>query len=127
MQLDYIENVNAYGDNIVRLYDFDKSQAEKFRQAIQQTIVKNKKQLDLSTLDYILPRNCHLTLRISDTDEGMITTDDINFFCDLTFEGYEKMLVLLEPFCKKETKGYQWLYDDIDTQIDFLFSPGGTW
>lgn len=45
MQLDYIENVNEYGDSIVRLYDFDKAQAEKFRQAIQQTIIAKKKNL----------------------------------------------------------------------------------
>ena len=37
MQLDYIENINEYGDNIVRLYDFNKAEATKFRQAIQET------------------------------------------------------------------------------------------
>jgi hypothetical protein len=36
------------------------------------------------------------------------------------------MVALLDPFCNKETKGYQWLYD-IDSDIDFLFSPAGTW
>ena len=49
MKLDYIDNVNEYGDNIVRLYDFDKSHAEKFRQTIQDTIILNKKDLDLSS------------------------------------------------------------------------------
>ena len=42
MQLDYIDNINAYGDNIVRLYDFDSAQAGKLRQLIQQTLVLNK-------------------------------------------------------------------------------------
>lgn len=126
MNLDYIDNINEYGDNIVRLYDFDKAQAEKFREAIKQTIIANKKNLDLATLDFIQARNCNLTLRISAEDEGISTSDKINFFCDLTQKGYEQMLTLLEPFCKKETKGYQWLYD-IDSQTDFLFSPGGTW
>jgi hypothetical protein len=126
MRLDYIDNVNEYGDNIVRLYEFDKSQAERFRQAIQETIIANKKDLDLSTIDFIQNRNCNLTLRISVEDIGIITTDKETFFCDLTLQGYAKMVSLLNPFCNRETIGYQFLYD-VDSSTDFLFSPGGTW
>ena len=126
MQLDYTDNINEYGDNIVRLYDFDSSQADKFRQAVKQTLITNKKPLDLTTLDFIQARNCNLTLQISAEDEGIITSDEENFFCNLTIKGYEQLVALLEPFCKKEKKGYQTLYD-IDSQTDFLFSPAGTW
>jgi len=126
MTLDYIDNINSYGENIVRLYNFNKLQAVKFSQAIQQIIISNKKQLDLSTLDFIEARNCNLILRIANEDVGMVSSDKINFFCDLTIKGFENMVLLLEPFCSKETKGYQWLYD-IDNLTDFLFSPGGTW
>jgi len=126
MQLDYIDKINEFGDNIVRLYDFDSSQANKFQQLIKQTIVIDKKPLDLSTIDFIQARNCNLILRISDEDAGILRSGKHKFFCDLTIEGYEHMVSLLEPFCKKETKGYQWLYE-IDSQTDFLFSPGGTW
>ena len=126
MQLDYIDKINEFGDNIVRLYAFDSSQADKFRQIVKQIILTDKKQLDLSTVDFIQERNCNLILRISDEDLGIIKSGKKKFICDLTIEGYERMVSLLEPFCKRETKGYQWLYD-IDSQTDFLFSPGGTW
>ena len=126
MQLDYIDKINEFGDNIVRLYDFDSSQAIKFQQILQQIIVEQKKHLDLSTVDFIEARNCNLILRISDEDTGIIRSGKHKFFCDLTIDGYKHMVSLLEPFCKRETKGYQWLYD-IDSQTDFLFSPGGTW
>lgn len=126
MQLDYNENINEFGENIIRLYDFDSSEASKFQQLVKQTIIVDKKQLDLSTVDFILERNCNLILRISDEDTGILRTGKKKFYCDLTIEGYKHMVSLLEPFCKKETKGYQWLYD-IDNQTDFLFSPGGTW
>jgi len=126
MMLDYNDHINTYGDNLVRLYDFDRVQAEKFSKAIQETIIINKKQLDLTTTDFIQGRNCHLTLRISKEDLGITTLDKINFFCDLTLIGYEKMILLLRPFCSKETKGHQYLYD-IDSSTDFLFSPNGTW
>lgn len=126
MQLDYIDHINEYGDNIVRLYDFNSAEATKFRQAVQQTVLTEKQQLDLATLDFIEARNCRLTLRISDEDEGITSSDNQEFFCDLTIAGYEQMVRLLDQFCIKETKGYQFLYD-IDSETDFLFSPAGTW
>ncbi|MCX6230729.1 MAG: hypothetical protein NTZ33_04225 [Bacteroidetes bacterium] len=126
MMLDYIDNINAYGDNVVRLYDFDRLQAVKFRQCLQETIIINNKELDLSSCDFIEGRNCNLILRISEEDEGITTSDDINFYCDLTFKGYEQMIALLALFCTKETKGHQYLYD-VDSLTDFLFSPCGTW
>jgi hypothetical protein len=110
----------------VRLYDFDSFEAEKFRQLVNQTIITNEKQLNLSNIEFIQSRNCKLTLRISDEDLGISTSNKKKFYCDLTINGYKQLLVLLIPFCKKETKGYQWLYD-IDSNTDFLFSPGGTW
>jgi len=126
MKLDYISNINSDGDNVVRLYDFDRLEAEKFRDMVQSVVVTNATTLELKTLDFIEARNCNLTLRISDEETGITRTGKNSFCCDLTIDGYSHMLSLLDPFCKKETKAYQWLYD-IDNPIDFLFSPAGTW
>jgi hypothetical protein len=126
MQLDYIENINEFGENVVRLYNFDKSQVIKFRALIKDTIVNRKEKLDLSQIDFIETRNCNLILGLFKTDEGMLSRDNKTFYCALTLESYTKMLKLLEPFCEKETKGYQYLYD-VDNPTDFLFSPAGTW
>jgi hypothetical protein len=133
MKLEFIDDISAGGkftgvvtDQLVRLYDFDKLQAAMLRQVILHTIIENHEPLDLSKVDFIKPINCYLTLRIADTDKGIATSDKINFICDLKISGYENMVYLLEPFCIKSSNGYQWLYD-IDTPIEFLFSPGGTW
>lgn len=126
MQLDYIHNINNSGEHMIRLYNFNMSQAIKFRNSIQDSILIKKNPLNLSDLEFIEARNCELTLRIADDDIGIISEDTVLFFCDLTLEGFQEMVDLLQPFCVKETKGYQWLYD-IDNEIDFLFSPGGTW
>ena len=126
MQLDYIDKINEFGDDLVRLYNFDSVQAKKFRDLIQQHILTNKKELDLKTVDFIEARNCNLIFLISDEDFGIITKDKKTFFCVLTTEGYQRMISLLAPFCAKETQGFQYLYD-IDTHTDFLFSPAGTW
>jgi hypothetical protein len=123
MKLDYIADLNEYGDDVVRLFDFDRTQSVKFRQLFQEFLISGKKELDLGTIEFIESRNCSLVLRIAEEDEGIISDDKINFFCDLTPDGYKQMLALLDPFCKRETTGYQYLYD-IDSPTDFLFAPG---
>ena len=126
LELDYIHRYNAFGENIVRLYHFNAKEAAKLSQLIKQTLLAEQGVLDLTTIDFITPRNCKLVLRISSTNEGIITHDGIHFFCNLTLEGYEQMLAAMAPFCIKDSKGYQWLYE-ADNPIDFLFSPAGTW
>ena len=125
MELDFRDNINEYGENVVRLYNFDKYEAIKFRDLIKDTIVERKQKLVLSRVDFIETRNCNLILGLFKTDEGIFSVDDKTFYCALTLEGYNKLLKLIEPFCNKDTKGYQYLYD-IDNPTDFLFAPAGT-
>jgi hypothetical protein len=122
MKLDFLNEVNEYGDQVIRLYNFDKKEAEEFRKAIQKNIIDEEISLDLNTLNFIEPLNCRLILHIAEEDEGIMTMDNTLFFCDLTLEGYKKMLRLIEPFCIKDMRRSQTLYD-LDTQIDFLFAP----
>lgn len=125
MELDFIDNINEFGESVVRLYNFDKYEAIKFRDLIKDTIVERKQKLVLSQVDFIEIRNCNLILGLFKTDEGILSVDDKTFYCALTLEGYNNMLNLIEPFCNKDTKGYQYLYD-IDNPTDFLFAPAGT-
>ena len=125
MQLDFIDNINEFGENVVRLYNFDRYQAIQFRDLIKVTIVERKQKLVLSEVDFIETRNCNLILGLFKTDEGIFSVDQKTFYCALTLEGYHNLLDLIEPFCNKDSKGYQYLYD-IDTPTDFLFAPAGT-
>jgi hypothetical protein len=125
MELDYIENVNGLDENIVRLYNFNKTEAILFRDLLKETIIDKKQKLDLSKVDFITPRNCNLIFGLFKSDEGILTKDNKTFFCILTLEGFTNMATLLEPFCKKESKGYQYLYD-IDTPTDLLFCPSAS-
>ena len=76
MKLEFLDDVNEYGDQVIRLYNFDKSEAIKFRDAIQKTVVDSNLPLDLNTLDFIEHVNCKLILHISETDEGILTMDN---------------------------------------------------
>ncbi|MFT4801187.1 MAG: hypothetical protein ACI93N_000953 [Flavobacteriaceae bacterium] len=126
MELDFINNVNEFDESVVRLYNFNKEEAILFRDLIKNVVIENKTRLDLSKVPFIENRNCNLILGHFKTDEGILSSDHKTFYCALTKEAYITMINLLEPFCTKETKGYQYLYD-IDNPIDFLFSPAGTW
>jgi len=123
MKLKFLENINEYGEHAVRLNDFDKAQAKLFLQILKELTDNNKTGIELSDYEFIEPVNCNLTLRVSETDEGIMTDDNRNFFCDLTLAGYSDMIKLVEPFCLKETDAYRILYE-LDNPIEFIFSAG---
>ncbi len=123
MKLKFLENINAYGEHAIRLNDFDKAEASKFLKILKNLVSNPKQLIHLSSYSFIIPVNCALILRISETDEGIITEDNKEFFCDLTIEAYKEMILLIEPFCVKETDAYRFLYE-LDNPIDFLFSAG---
>ncbi|WP_298779877.1 hypothetical protein [uncultured Polaribacter sp.] len=125
MEIDYLEDINGHEQNIVRMYNFNKAESIKFRDLLKETVVEKKQKLDLSQVDFIDTENCNLIFGLFKSDEGIITKDKETFFCILTLDGFIEMLRLLEPFCKKETKGYQYLYD-VDTPTDLLFSPSAS-
>jgi hypothetical protein len=125
MKLDYINNINEFGDKIVRLYNFDIAEAKSFSSSISKHIIENKSAFNLESASYIHSQNCQLSLCLSDENEGIISLKHREFVCKLTLTSYHKMLLLIEPFCLREMKGYQFLYEDIDNPIDFLFSPSG--
>lgn len=124
MLLDYIHNINEYGDAIVRLSNFNQKEAILFRDILLQAIVTNKQPLNLNQINFIKSKNCTLCFELSATDEGVVTENNIDFICQLTMAGYMQLLQHIEPYCQKETKGYKYLYD-IDSSIDLLFSPSG--
>lgn len=125
MELDYIANINGHDENLVRLYNFNKAEAIKFRNLLKETIIEKRQKLDLSEVDFIEPRNCNLIFGLFKSDEGILTKDNETFFCILTLSGFETMLKLIAPFCEKETRNYQYLYD-IDNPTDLLFCPSAT-
>jgi hypothetical protein len=125
MKIDYIEEVNDFGDSIVRLYNGSKTQSAKLKVAIEKIILKNRQSLLLNSLDFIEESDISLTFHIAMYDEGITSEDDENFNCHLTLTAYRKMIAFIIPFTKKDTKAFQRLYD-ADNNIDLMFVPSGT-
>ncbi len=133
MKLEFLKDTTEAGhysdevnEQLIRLYDFDSAEAEQFCLSIQKNLIDKKQSLDFNTLDFIESVNCNMLLQLSDANEGIITNDDKNFICNLTLENYIEIIKLCEPFCQNKSRGFRWLYE-LDTPIDFLFSPHGTW
>ncbi|MDQ3047036.1 MAG: hypothetical protein M3R27_05760 [Bacteroidota bacterium] len=124
MKLEFLKDVNEYGDEVIRLYDFPKEEAAMLRDVIRAIIVEGGQPIDLAHIPFIELVNCRLILHISEENEGIHTQDRKLFFCDLTLDGYKNMLQLMEPYCQKDLRSFRMLYD-LDTEIDFLFSPYG--
>ena len=125
MEVDYIENFNGLDENLVRLYNFDQKEANKFRDLLEEIVINKKQRLNLAEVDFIEPRNCNLIFGLFKSDEGILTKDNETFFCILTLESFKNMVKLIEPFCVKESRGHQYLYD-VDTPTDLLFCPSAT-
>ncbi len=62
MRLDYIKNTNEYGDDMIRLYEFNREESIKFRQFVQNFIDSEENQINLIKADFIEPRNCNLSI-----------------------------------------------------------------
>jgi hypothetical protein len=132
MKVEFLDDISNGGqfkdvvsDKLIRLFDFDSSEADKFQRAIKD-LIKNEIKIALGSLNFIQSVNCSLTLSIDNEDLGIIRTGPAEFECKMTKHSYKEMVSLIQPFVNKESDGYQWLYDNM-AEIDFLFSPGGTW
>ncbi|HXC04651.1 MAG TPA: hypothetical protein VNZ86_07845 [Bacteroidia bacterium] len=111
-----------FSEHLLVLSDFTREEAGLFRDALIRELLPAQKPLDLSGQYYIELVNCNLLMRLSDEDEGIRTRDSQLLYCDLTPAKYQEMILLLQPFCEKEKRGYTFLSEEGD--IDFLLSPG---
>lgn len=135
MKLDFLEDMtgggkykNVVSENLVRLYDFDQKEAKQLQQAIIDFLKQKFLSLNISELPFIESIECHLIFNISDTDEGIMKTAEKNVFhCNLIENGFIAMCAIMNPFIEYDSSGYNWLCEVSDDNIDFLFSPGGTW
>jgi hypothetical protein len=131
MKLEYLDDISDGGkykdvvsENLIRLYDFNRSETIELANAIYKRLICDKEKLDLLSLDFIKPLNCQLNFQLSTIDKGILKTDEPNVFvCYLTEKAYLTAIELMNAV----DSGYNWLCDTSNDDIDFLYSAGGTW
>jgi hypothetical protein len=131
MKLEYLEDISDGGrykqvasENLIRLYDFDESQTSELTRLISQHLLADKQDLDLVNARFLEPINCQLILRLSAVDKGILKTEKPGVFtCSLSEKSYTTLIEIM----KSVSGGHNWLCETSDDNIDFLYSPGGTW
>ncbi|QHI39092.1 hypothetical protein IMCC3317_44930 [Kordia antarctica] len=136
MKLEYNHDLTDNGKfknieikNLIRLWDFGCNESKLFQELINSFVLDASKfEVVLEAQEFITSINCKLTLIKSDKNNGIERISEDQFICNLNLDSYKHMINLIEPFINHDSSGYQWL-DELanPSEIDFLFSPGGTW
>lgn len=132
MKLEYLDDISEGGkykgvvsENLIRIYDFAQMETTQLINLIYQRLIVDKQSLDLTTIDFIEPINCHVTLQLSSSDEGVVKTTQAGIFiCKLKEQAY---ITAIEFMKAAADGGHNWLCDTSVDDIDFLYSAGGTW
>jgi len=139
MKLDYLNDLTDNGryphadpNKLIRLYNFEQSEARQLQEAIRYQIIFRGMPLVLSALPFIHSVNCQLTLMPAEEDLGIkIPSEGTDFTGIFTIASFHEMTEIIHFFTedKNGLHGYNWLYDPGIDEIDLLLSPGkwGTW
>lgn len=126
MKLEHLASAPTRDDELVRLFDFGPEESNLLVASITNWLRDTSTPLELAELPFISTVNCSLSLVVVTQDEGIHEVSPGAYDCRMTIDSFSRMLELMGPFSKGQTGGYQWLYD-LDTPIEFLFSPNGSW
>lgn len=138
MKLEFLDDLSdgerieqLESDCLIRLYDFDTSEALKFQQLIRDRILTERKELVLGDQPFIEALNCELSLVIDEVNSGISRSGSNRFICKMNVKTYELVINQITPFTQNTSGAYTWLNDQVnpsfDDDIDFLFSWGGGW
>lgn len=125
MKLEHLPAAPDSHDELIRLFSFDARETAALMTVVSDWLRDPSAPLRLEALPFVSNVNCSLHFVLAAQDDGIRENAFGAYECRLTIASFERMLNLVEPFCK-EAKGYQWLYD-LDTPIDFLLSVNGAW
>jgi len=124
MKLEYIPEGSS-DSPLIRLYEFDTSEANEFHGLLTSLANKELNQVALKDFPFIIPvQGCSLKLIAVEIDKGISWLNYNNFECLLTIDNWSIVADLVVPFLD-DTKGYQWL--DETGEISLLLSPSGEW
>jgi hypothetical protein len=129
MKIDYLEIENPDGIPFVRLYEFQREDAQKLKQTFEALAAEKLKQIDLREITAIESVDgTELTFTRGATDKGVIRTGPQRFDFSMSSEGWLHAAALTEVFCQTAyMNGFQWLAERTPPKIDLLLSPNGDW
>jgi hypothetical protein len=125
MKLDFLRSGSPECP-LIRLYDFDTVEADRLMQVALRLAQYQNKVVALHTEQYVRAiGGCELTLREGEKDQGASELAELKFEWVLTKGGWLEVAGLIQPFCRGEASGYQWLTRT--GKIAVLLSHDGQW
>ena len=125
MKLEFLNN-GSPDCPLIRLYDFDAEQARRLQQiALRLTKDQSEAVALHAESDIHAINGCELTLRQADKDHGVNEVAESQFECALTKGAWLDVGGLIQPFCRGESSGHQWLTRI--SKIALLLSRDGQW
>ncbi|WP_431216302.1 hypothetical protein ACQ86N_17730 [Puia sp. P3] len=80
MKLEFLDDltdggkyVNVVSEGLIRLFDFDKHQALSLKEVIEKELLDRQQEISLSSLNFVEPLNCNLTLKLLSINQGITT------------------------------------------------------
>ena len=103
---------------VVLLSPSTPEKAEKLSQALSNLVADNNAVVDIHALPFISPVDgCRLSAQVIDEDIGAVPIENTknHFKWQLTSQGWELVLVLLDTMTEPDCSGYQYLGPDDET------------
>jgi hypothetical protein len=111
---------------LIRLFAFNEPKVFRFRQLLESLSNGTKREVALHEQEGFAQVNeRRLYLRVGNSDKGLRAVEPGVFDCVLSETAWDNMAGLVEPFCKPEASGYQWLSER--GTIRLLLSRDGRW
>jgi hypothetical protein len=130
MKIDYIETPNPDGYPFVRIYEFQREDAQSLKQSFEHLANGLLQETNLGDICSVVSVDgSKLKFELGDHNKGIIATDEKQFSLILKSDGWLHIAGLTEVFCEySHRNGFQWLTEFISNQkIELLLSPSGDW
>ena len=125
MQLEFLAQ-DSRDCPLIQLYAFDHTAVLELNDLISALATGTSTQVSLHKQPWVEPVDgCKLELLLGERDVGISQTELLQFECTLSYDGWDNMVGLLEPFCESNRPdSYQWL--NSRGKISLLISFGRT-
>jgi hypothetical protein len=127
MKIEFLPNGSS-DCPLIRIYDFDRTAACQLQDVILSFVSHGTRSFAFHELPFMESvGDCCLIGKLGNHEEGVFADakNPNSFVWILAEEGWKDVTGLIEPFCKSDANGFQWL--NCRKGIPVLFSPTGKW
>jgi hypothetical protein len=115
---------------VIRIYGDEPEVCQEFQRAFEQLANASVEEVLLTNLPGVEPLSgCCLIAQVGRINRGIVRKGRNSFFWVLTPTTWDNVAGLLEPFCRTESAGYQWLDESSASEARVLVSTSrlGYW